>query len=264
MSLWSSLRERFRGKGTRYAVPDGVTSLTQLAYSCFQRAEYVDARELLMKALEQRNEIQDPAVLNWVLGCLWWTWTLGEQYRDGTEFFTNYIGRYPNDAIAYQLRAACLWYSGELHKAIDDYSRALELDAKKIVAYMSRGQVFAESGDFSNAIKDLDFALDNLQQAPITDAGWRTQVRAYSLNGRAVAHAGLGDFEHALAEFAESMSLCPDNAWVYFNRATVYENKGENAKAVADYKLALQKTNPRLTVLKRKYAEFKARTLIHD
>ena len=42
------------------------------------------ANELFLKALEHRNEIHDPAALNWLLGCLSWTWTLTEQYRDST------------------------------------------------------------------------------------------------------------------------------------------------------------------------------------
>jgi tetratricopeptide (TPR) repeat protein len=264
MSILSSLRERLFGKSNSSPVPGSVMSLRELAYSSFQRGDYIGARDLLLKALEHRNEIQDPAILNWLLGCLWWTWTLTEQYRDGAEFFASYVTRHPNDAVAYTLRAAHLWYSGELRQAIDDYSKALVLDPKDILAYVGRGQVLAEGGEFTAAIKDLNFVMENVEQAPITDAGWRAQTQAYSLNGRAVAHAGLGDFERALEEFEQSISLCPDNAWVYFNRAIVYENKGQKAKAVADYKLALQKTIPRLTVLKRRYAETKAKTLGPD
>jgi tetratricopeptide (TPR) repeat protein len=244
MNLLSSLRERLREKRSSSLVPGSVMSLRELAYSSIQRGDYLGARELLVKALEQRNEIKDPAVLNWLWVGLAWTWTVTEQYRDSTEFFSNHITRHPNDVIAYTLRAGSLWHSGELRQAIDDYSRALELDAKDILAHMGRGQVFAECGEFSKAIEDLNFTVEHLEQAPITDAAWRTQVQAYSLNGRAVAHAGLGNFERALEEFEQSISLCPDNAWVYFNRAMAYENTGQKAKAVADYKLALQKTIP--------------------
>ncbi len=91
---------------------------------------------------------------------------------------------------------------------------------------------------------------------------WKIQVEAYSFNGRAVAHAGLGDFERAMAEFDRSISLCPDNAWVYFNRAKMYENKGQLEKAKSDYELSLQKNTPKLSVLKRKYAEVKIKTIV--
>ena len=65
-----------------------------------------------------------------------------------------------------------------------------------------------------------------------------------------------------MADFDRSTSLCPENAWVYFNRAMVYEKKGHLAKAMSDYTLSLKKTMPKLSVLKRKYAEVKVKTIV--
>lgn len=230
-----------------------------IAYSFFQRGECLAARQQLLKALERRNDIRDPAVLNWLLDLLWWTWTFTEQYRESVEFFSVYLHSYPTDVRAHSLRAASLWYLGELQQASETYSKALELAPQDILAHMGRGQVFAESGEFSQAIEDLDFVHDNLEQ--VADPALKMQVQAYSYSGRAVAHAGLGDFERALSEFDRSIFLCPENAFVYFNRAMVYENKGRFVDAVADYKVSLQKDIPKLTTLKRKYAEVKLKTI---
>jgi hypothetical protein len=41
----------------------------------------------------------------------------------------------------------------------------------------------------------------------------------------------------------------------------VYEKQGRLAEAITDYKLSLQKTTPKLTVLKRTYAEVKVRAI---
>ena len=109
---------------------------------------------------------------------------------------------------------------------------------------------------------DLDFVLKNLEQNTAVHPSRKTEVQAYSLNGRAVAHAGLGDYGRAMAEFDRSISLCPENAWVYFNRALVYENKGDLAKAMSDYKLSLQKNTPKLSVLKRNYAEVRVKAIV--
>ena len=215
-----------------------------------------------MKALDQRDEILDLATSNWLLELLAYTWTVTDQYRDKTEFFSKYLSRYPKDVRAYTLRAGALWYSGELEQAVDDYSTALKLDPNEILAHMGRGQVYAECGEYGRAIDDLDFVQENLEQYATADPSWKAQVQAFSFNGRALAHAGLGDFERAMAEFDRSISLWPDNAWVYFNRAAVYEKKGYLEKAVADYKLSLQRNLPKLNLLKRKYAEVKAKTLI--
>jgi len=233
-----------------------------LAYASLQKADYVGARQLLMKALEHRKEIQDPAFSAWILGSLAFTWTQTEQYREGTEFFSQYIAKYSNDGLAYNFRAGSLWYSGELREAIGDYSRALELNPKDSLALCGRGQVFVECGEFERALKDLDVALENIVQVPIQDEGYRRAVQAYILNGRAAAYAGIGQFDRALIEFEESVSLCPQNAWVYYNRAEAYEHRGETTKALADYKLALTLTNPKLNTLRRKYAELKVKTLV--
>jgi tetratricopeptide (TPR) repeat protein len=260
MGLLRALRDRLRRNAAHRSVPGVVKRRGELAYSFIQQGDCLTARELLLKALEQRNEIEELAVLNWLLELLAWTWTVTEQYRDETEFFSNYLKLHPSDVRAHALRAGSLWYSGEHREAIEGYSKALEIDPNDIFALMGRGQVFAECGEYGRAIDDLDLVQDKLGQNAAGDPWWR-QVQAYSINGRAVAHAGLGDFERAMAEFDRSISLCPENAWVYFNRAMVYERKGDLAKAVADYKTSLQKSVPKLCVLKRKYAEVKVKTI---
>lgn len=261
MSVLGSLIRRFRGNKGQDSLPGQIRTLLDLAYASLQRTDYIGARQLLLKALEHRKEIQDPALLVWLLGSLALTWTQTEQYRERTEFFSQYIAKYPNDPLAYTFRAASLWYSGDLRKAIEDYSKALELNPNDSLALSGRGQVFVECEEFQKAIQDLDIALENLEKIAIRDEGWRTSVRAYTLNGRAAALAGLGQFDQALIEFEKSISLCPQNAWVFYNRAEAYENRGERAKALADYKLALTLSNPKLNALKRKYAEVKVKAL---
>jgi len=57
--------------------------------------------------------------------------------------------------------------------------------------------------------------------------------------------------------------LCPQNAWVYYNRAGAYERRGETAKALEDYKLALTMKKPKLNTQRRKNAEPKVKTLLY-
>jgi len=256
------LRKLLHWNARNQSAPGAVKARGELAYSYIQQGNFVAARELLLKALDQKDEIRDVVTLNWLLELLAWTWTATDQYRDKAEFFTQYLSRYPKEVRAYTLRAGALWYSGEPEQAIDDYSTALKLDPNEILARMGRGQVYAECGEYGRAMDDLDFVQENLDQYATADPSWKAQVQAFSFNGRALAHAGLGDFERALAEFDRSISLWPENAWVYFNRATVYEKKGYLEKAVADYTLSLQRNLPKLSVLKKKYAEVKVKTLI--
>jgi tetratricopeptide (TPR) repeat protein len=241
-------------------VPGSIRGRSASAFSFFRQKKYVEAREQLLKLLELRDDIRDPETVNPLLELLWCTWIFVDQYREAADFFSAYIEKYPGDIRAHSLRASSFWYMGELQEAIKGYSKALELDPQNILARSGRGQVLAESRNFGPALEDLDFVIDNFENAQVSESV-REQIEAYSLSARAFAHAGLGDFERALSEFDLSLSIRPDNSFAYFNRAIVYEEKGRIAEALAEYRVSLDKSRPKLPVLKRKYAEFKVKTI---
>jgi tetratricopeptide (TPR) repeat protein len=232
-----------------------VTRLVELAWSKFQAGNYIEARGLLLRTLEFKSEIQNPILLEWILATLSKTWEETEEYQKWTEFFSDFIAQNPNQAVAYNLRAQSHWYGGSLGGAIADYSRALELNPKDVSAFLGRGQVFMERREFDRAIEDLDAAMGSIDSVPGADAVWKAEFEAFARNGRAASYAGLGDFGRALEEFGKSVELCPENAWVYYNRAEAYQNYGDQKNAVENYKLALAKKRPKLTSLKRAHAE---------
>jgi len=148
-----------------------------------------------------------------------------------------------------------LWYGGRLSEAIVDYSRSLDLSPNDVSSLAGRGQVYMECKEFNRAIQDLKIAIGSIDVVPGADAKWKTQSEAYARNGLAAAYAGLGEFDRALEEFAKSIALCPENGWVYYNRAEAYWNLGDQKNATENYKLALTKRDPKLTSLKRFHAE---------
>jgi tetratricopeptide (TPR) repeat protein len=170
-----------------------------------QRGDFVAAREVLLKVLDRRDEIQDVAFQNKLLELLAWTWTLTDEHRERAVFFSEYLSRYPTDVRAHTLRAGAFWYAGDFHQAIEDYSDALNLDSKEILARVGRGQVYAEVWQYREAIDDLDFADENLDRLATEGASWTAQARAFSFNGRALAYAGLGETERAMAGFNRSI-----------------------------------------------------------
>jgi tetratricopeptide (TPR) repeat protein len=250
--LWPD-RDPMRGK---------VLPLVGKAGTYLQAKNYSEARACLLRSLEYKAAIKDPQILTRILGWLALTWRQTSQHREQIEFFSDYISKYPGEAIAHTFRAGAFWYAGELKKALDDYSRVLELDPDSRYALSGRGQVLVECGEYRRALEDLDRALKSYEELPIKTTG-KTTGRAYTLNGRAAAYAGLGEFDRALEEFDQSIALCPENAWVYFNRAGAYESLGDTKKAIADYKQSLTMNKPGLSLLKRKYAETKL-SLFHE
>ncbi|HEV2195626.1 MAG TPA: tetratricopeptide repeat protein [Candidatus Acidoferrum sp.] len=245
----------------KLALPTTAGSLVNQACAALARGDFLAARRFLLKVVEHRDEIQDVGSLTWIFSSLAWTWFESEQYRDCADFFSQYIADHPSDALSYFCRGGAFWYSGDVTAAIEDYSKALEIIPNDSRTLSARGQVFVERGEWQKAVQDLDAALNHIGQARVPNERWRTALRAFALNGRAAAYAGLGEFDRALTEFENSILLCPQNAWVYYNRAEAYERRGRTAEALENYKLALTMKSPSLNALRRQKAELKVKTL---
>jgi tetratricopeptide (TPR) repeat protein len=255
MNLWRLLRSKFIWVNSKDAAQREVTRLVGLGFSLLQGRNYVEARGLLLRALQHESKIENPALLEWILTSLAITWEQTEEYQEGTTFFSDFISRNPNHALALCLRAESLWYDGRAREAIADYDRALELKPNHAPALSGRGQVLTECGQFGRALEDLNSALNSIDAVEGANADWKVQLEAYIRNGRAATYAGLGEFVRASEEFEKSISLCPENAWVYFNRAEAYHKQGDQVNAAENYRVALAKKQPKLTSLKRAHAQ---------
>jgi tetratricopeptide (TPR) repeat protein len=255
MNFWQLLKGRFNGTKRSNGVQEEIARLLSLGFSLLQGENYVEARGLLLRAVQHETKIDNPSLLEWILNSLSLTWEQSEEYQEWTTFFSDFLARNPNHAVALELRAESRWYGGSLREAIDDYSRALELKPNEASAFLGRGQVFVECREFGRAVTDLDSALKALDEIEGADANWKTEFEAFARNGRAAAFAGLGDSTRAMEEFEKSIRLCPDNAWVYFNRAEAYRDQGDQVRAAENYELAIAKKKPKLTALKRAHAK---------
>jgi len=208
--------------------------------------------------------LNDQALVSYLLNALETTWLLADRYEDAVAFFSSYIAGYPNDAEAHRGRGAALWYLGRLQEAIPDYTRALGLKPDDFLSLCGRGQVLAEAGDSAKAMVDLDLALRLIKATDSMDpasAAWSSAIEAFARNGRALALSGIGDTAAAMNEFDRSIALCPDNAWVYHNRAQVHELSGHLTRASADYRQSLATTQPALSLKRKEHAEARLNAL---
>lgn len=235
------------------AVQQKVAREMELAISDTQAEEYSTATTRLLKAIEFHDYLgQDTR--DWILGWLAFIWQETEQYSLASEFFQIYASRHPEEMVAAESLACSLWYGGNLQEAAFTYTRILTMEPNRLWALSGRGQVYVELREYELALTDLNLALNLTGHADGDSLKVVKEAVAYTLNGKAAALAGLMQFEQALSEFDRSVTLCPDNAWVYFNRAIAFESMGKLADARLDFVTALEKTKPKLTPLKRKYA----------
>ena len=249
------------------ALAETTTSLGTMlneAYTLIKSKEYEKSRQILLAALDFRNSIHDGARLDWIVNSLAATWLAQEQFDEQITFFSNYLSRYPDDCPGYRSRAHAFWYADRLNDALNDYSRAIELNDKDILSRSGRGQVLAELGRSEEAMADLDVALqllDSLRHTDGTRLEWCRNIEAFVRRGRGVALAASGQMEEAMHEFTTSVTLKPDNAWVYYSKATVYDQQADQQHALAEYSTAITKSEPPLTPSQRERARTRINVL---
>ncbi|MGB0034014.1 MAG: tetratricopeptide repeat protein [Candidatus Acidiferrales bacterium] len=226
--------------------------------------EYAQAQQILTTAIKFRDQINDPVAIDWILRTLGSTWLFQGLFVEQIAFFTEYLRRHPSDMAAYHERATALWYLGKLQESIRDYSRALELKPSDVESLSGRGQVLAEIGDSQQALRDLDVALELLGAIPKSDERWREwskHTEAFIRRGRGVAYGGWTQIRQAINEFDASIALSPENAWVYYSRAQVYDRIRDDNRALSDYRTALAKSEPPLTPVQKENARARLQSL---
>ena len=164
-------------------------------------------------------------------------------YDKAIALATEVLEEHPDCEPAVHVRAGALWYQGEVVRAIDDYTQLLNLaneDSERGSLLNSRGQCYAEVGEFELAMQDLE------ESVTLARSLRRTLILAYSLNGRARANVGLERFDEAKRDFEESISLAPENAWVHYNHGLMYLEQGLGSAARFCFELSLNVSRPDL------------------
>ncbi|CAE20470.1 TPR repeat [Prochlorococcus marinus str. MIT 9313] len=141
---------------------------------------------------------------------------LGDLLRQNTDIN-------PKDSLNYTYRAASKCSEGDYQGAIEDYTKALELDSKNSLAYMFRGACHDLSGDSKAALDDYSESIElNPSNADI-----------YYTRG--VTLRDSGDDIGALSDFTLTIKLDRWNALAYRNRGNLHFRHSELKSACCDW-----------------------------
>jgi tetratricopeptide (TPR) repeat protein/predicted Ser/Thr protein kinase len=155
----------------------------------------------------------------------------------------------PNDASKFNERGVAREAAGDYSGAIEDYTRALELDPDYAQAYYNRGTAKGNSGDWQGQLEDCSEAI---RLDP-------TFTAAYVNRGTARSH--LGALEQAIQDFNRALELNPSESVALVNRGATRRLLSDYEGAIADCTEAL-KFDPKLAVA---YAErARARAKLSD
>ncbi len=127
-------------------------------------------------------------------------------------------------AEAFYSRANAYEKLGSHHSAIDDFTKAIELDPNYLQAYWGRGVSRRAIGDKAGYLADYSKAID-------LDP---TNAKAYFMRG--LTYYGLGKEREAIADYDRAIEIEPGYLDAYCERGRCYRT-GERALADFDYVL---------------------------
>lgn len=157
-------------------------------------------------------------------------------YKQAIVLWTQLIdsGQFSGDrlAIMYYNRGLSHRRTGQLDKAVADYTKAARLTPQDASIFNNRGFAYDEQRKYDLAIADYTRAI---QLKP-------DYARAYS--NRGVAYRKKGRDDLAIADYNQAIKIDPQYATPYFNRALVYRKRKMYDRAIADVKRFME-LNPR-------------------
>jgi tetratricopeptide (TPR) repeat protein len=148
------------------------------------------------------------------------------------------VTRLPRDLTLQTELAVALWHAGQSQAASAVFGTVLAVEPDSTDALAGRGQIRAERGNASAALEDLQ-ELQRLRPS----ASLQPEVRsAYAL-----ALAGLGKSETAMAEANAAMATANDSGFIFLRAAQVARSGGATELATELLLRAEQAAHPPLT-----------------
>jgi tetratricopeptide (TPR) repeat protein len=131
--------------------------------------------------------------------------------------------------------------------AVQDVTRALEIDPEHYWSWHLRGKALASLGQLDRAIADFTQALKLNPQ----DEG--------ALGNRGWVQTQLGHLDEAVADFTAAATLAPQRAWLWGRCAAAQAKRGAWEQALADYARAVE-CDPENNAYWRSYSALCAQT----
>lgn len=143
----------------------------------------------------------------------------------------------------YVLRADCYSYLGDYANAIDQISRAIEMDRDPDgYYYLTRAFNYRKMGEYDKAIADCTKCLEYapMMVTPYYMRGWCYELK--------------GDDDKAMADYNLGIEIGDYYPYIFLMRAEQYEKHGDIEKARADYEQVVAKDTVARTGSCRQYA----------
>ncbi|MFK0731006.1 MAG: tetratricopeptide repeat protein [Gloeotrichia echinulata GP01] len=143
------------------------------------------------------------------------------------EDFTKAIEINPQYAKAFYERANARFFSGDYKGAVEDATAAINIDSKYVEAYSRRCGAYVNLAEYQQADGDCTKALELN----------RKYIDAYV--NRAAARVNLGKNQEAITDLTMVIESNPSDAQAYLNRGVAYYRIPDYKNAIADFNQAI-------------------------
>lgn len=160
---------------------------------------------------------------------------LDSGYAKYTSVFEAYEDMYAGAARTYGWLGGIYEDQAEYDEAIDSYTMAIQMDPADTGLtdwYVSRGWIFYNQDDFGAARDDLTMVV-TLGRSDASEV-----ATAYNLLGNIASDEG--SHQEALAHYNMAISIRPDRAVIYYNRALTFYDLDDYPSAIADLEMVLE------------------------
>jgi len=150
-----------------------------------------------------------------------------KDYYSAIEDYSKALELNPNYTDAFNNRGNAKFKLKDYYSAISDYSKAIELEPNYSKVYRNRGDMKFILEDFYGAISDYNKAIE-------LDPN---NIKAYGNRGN--LKFILEDFYGAISDYSKAIELDPNNSMNFYNRGNVKKNLNDSYGAISDYNKAI-------------------------
>ena len=150
------------------------------------------------------------------------------RYEEAIEEYSKAIELDPNDAIHFRSRGNSKYFLSRYEEAIEDYNRAIELDPNDAIQFRSRGLSKHNLGRYEEAIEDYNKAIELKPNDAI------------AFNNRGNSKHSLGRYEEAIENYNRAIELDPNFASAFRNRGNSKHSVGKYEEAIEDHNKAIE------------------------
>lgn len=155
-------------------------------------------------------------------------YALSKQYSKALDDFTRAINLAPEDAQYFQNRAITYVLMQRYSDAIRDFDRAVELDFNYIWVLAQRGYTYRLMKRYKDAIKDFDRAIE-------LDPNY-----IWVLANRSITYRLMKCYKDAIKDFYSIIKLDPNYTWVLAQRGYTYRLIECYSDAIEDFDRAIE------------------------